>query len=86
MPEFSRDLCEQKHKEIDGKIQHHESWLGEHEKKIDGLTTSDARNTTQIDNLIKAIGGQTKAIWGLVSSVLLMLFGFFVWYIQNIGK
>jgi tetrahydromethanopterin S-methyltransferase subunit G len=78
-----QDICSEKHKRVDERLDHHERWLGEHEKKIDALTTSDATNTTQIANLCRQIGSQTKAIWGLVSGILMVLIGFFVWYVQN---
>lgn len=79
-------VCELKHKAVDEKISHHENWLKEHEGKIDRLDRSDAVNTTALENLCKQIGNQTKAIWGLVSSVGLLLLGFFIWYVQNIKK
>jgi predicted DNA-binding protein YlxM (UPF0122 family) len=71
-------LCAEKHKAVDEKIKHHESWLGEHEKKLDTLEKSDATNTTQISNLVKAMSSQTKAIWGLVASILAMLIGYVI--------
>ena len=80
------ELCKEKHKALDERIERHESWLGEHEKKIDRLDRSDATNTTAIENLCKQIGGQTKAIWGLVTSILFILLGFLIWYIQNLKK
>lgn len=76
-------LCKERHKAIDTELTRHSNWLNEHEKKIDRLDRSDAANTTALENLCKQIGGQTKAIWGLVSAVLMMLLGFFVWYVQN---
>ena len=78
-------VCIEKHHRINDKLKHHDSWLGEHEKKIDCLERSDATNTTEIKNLCKQIGGQTKAIWGLVTTIATVLFGFFVWYIQSLG-
>jgi predicted DNA-binding protein YlxM (UPF0122 family) len=71
-------LCAEKHKAVDEKIKHHESWLGEHEKKLDTLEKSDATNTTQISNLVKAMSSQTKAIWGLIASILVMLIGYVI--------
>lgn len=76
-------LCKEKHKTIDTELTRHSNWLNEHEKKIDRLDRSDAVNTTALENLCKQIGGQTKAIWGLVSSILMILLGFFIWYVQN---
>ena len=77
-------VCNEKHRAIDTELKRHTAWLGEHEKKIDHLERSDAVNTTQIENLTAAIGSQTKAIWGLVGTVLVTLLGFFVWYVQTL--
>lgn len=76
-------LCVEKHKRVDERLDHHEKWLGDHEEKIDRLDRSDASNTQAIDNLCKQIGGQTKAIWGLVSSLIMTLVGFFIFSIQK---
>lgn len=81
----SKEVCERTHKRVDERLDHHERWLGEHEKKIDGLEKSDATNTTEIKNLCRQIGNQTKAIWGLVSTIIATLAGFFIWYVQKGG-
>lgn len=77
-------LCTEKHKAIDTELNRHSAWLGDHEKKLDCLERSDASNTVQIDNLVKSMGGLTKAIWGLVSTVVVILSGFVIWYIQTL--
>ena len=38
---------------------------------------------TNMLHLIASMGGLTKAIWGMVSTILVILIGFFVWYVQN---
>lgn len=86
MAEFIKELCEKEHKTVNDKLAHHETWLGEHEKKIDTLEKSDATNTNEIGHLCKQIGSQTKAIWGLVVSILSVLIGFFIWYIQSLPR
>ena len=78
-----QDVCAEKHKRVDERLNHHERWLGEHEGKIDTLEKSDATNTNEIKNLCSRIGSQTTAIWGLVGSIFMVLVGFFVWYVQN---
>lgn len=40
---------------------------------------------TNMLHLIESMAGLTKAIWGMVSAILLILIGFFIWYIQNLG-
>jgi hypothetical protein len=34
-------------------------------------------------HLIDSMSGLTKAIWGMVSAIILMLLGFLIWYIQS---
>ena len=75
--EYNDVACKERHIRIDSR-------LSDHDHKIDKLERSDATNSTKIDNLAKAIGSQTKAIWGLVSTVLVLLGGFFIWYVQSI--
>jgi len=82
----SKEICEKEHQRVKEKFDHHEKWLGDHEKKIDVLEKSDATNTTKIDNLCRQIAGLTKSIWGLVATGLATLLGFFIWYIQGISK
>ena len=79
------EVCAEKHKRVDGKIQHHEGWLKDHEQKIDRLDRSDATNTEAIGNLCEQISGQIKAIWGLVVSITSVFVSFFIWYIQSLG-
>lgn len=69
-------LCSERHRRIDER-------LDNCEENIETLTRSDAVNSTEIKNLCKNIGSLTSAIWGLVSTVFVALFGFFVWYVQN---
>lgn len=71
-------LCDERHDTINKRLDDHDERLGTLEK-------SDAANAVQIQNLAKAIGSQTKAIWGLVSTVLVLLGGFFIWYVQSIN-
>jgi hypothetical protein len=86
MEYVSKENCIERHKSIDDKIMRHERWLGEHETKIDTLVKSDAVNSTEIKNLCKSIGSQTKAIWGLVSLIAATLLGFFIWYVQSLPR
>jgi len=66
------------------RLNEHEKRLDDMDVKIDYLQKSDATNTNEIKNLCSQIGSQTKAIWGLVSSIGLMLAGFLIWYIQSL--
>ena len=72
------NVCLEKHIRVDEKLTHHENWLKEHEGKIDRLETSDAKNSTNIDNLCKQLSGQTKAIWGLALAIVSAILGYFL--------
>lgn len=86
------EVCDKVHRRVDERLEHHERWLGEHERKIDMLEKSDATKTTEIKNLCDSIKDQSKrlgklttAIWGLVTGIFMVLLGFFVWYVQQLG-
>ena len=40
---------------------------------------------TRLSIYAKQIGGQTKAIWGLVTTIAGVGFSFIIWYIQALG-
>jgi tetrahydromethanopterin S-methyltransferase subunit B len=91
--EFNKEVCERRHEQVKEKLEHHDKWLGEHEKKIDILEKSDATNTNEIKNLCKGIenqnvkiGNLTNAIWGLVAGLFLAMVGFLFWYIQSLPR
>lgn len=88
---YNKEACDRRHEQVKEKLEHHDRWLGEHEKKIDTLERSDATNTNEIKNLCKSIesqnkkmGSLTNAIWGLVTGIFFVLVGFFVWYVQSL--
>jgi tetrahydromethanopterin S-methyltransferase subunit B len=93
MDNVTKEGCEMKHKRVDERLDHHEGWLKDHEKKIDVLEKSDATNTNEIKNLCgsiesqnKRIGSLTNAIWGLVTGIFFVLLGFVFWYIQSLPR
>lgn len=80
---MQNEICIEKHKRVDENYTHHDNWLHEHEVSIDALQKSDARNTAVIANLCTQLGGLTKAIWGLILTLIVALLGFFFWAVQN---
>lgn len=90
---FNKEACEIRHTRIGERLDHHDKWLGEHEKKLDDLEKSDATNTNEIKNLCKSIesqnkkmGNLTNAIWGLVTGIFFVLVGFLIWYVQSLPR
>lgn len=64
--------------------------LNEGNKKFDKIIDHEAEQDievatlkTHIVHLISSMSGLTKAIWGMVASILLLLIGFFIWYVQT---
>lgn len=82
MTEFER-VCAEKHKALDEKLFRHEKWLGEHETKIDRLTTSDATNTQAIKELCKKIDDLVGTIKWLIGVSITTLVGFFIYAVQT---
>lgn len=37
-----------------------------------------------VQHITKSINGLTKALWGIAGSTMVTLFGFLLWYIQNL--
>ena len=70
------ELCIEKHKVVNKRLENLEN-------DVDALKHSDAVNTTEIKTLCKNLTGLTKAIWGLVVTVIGGLSGFFIWYVQK---
>jgi hypothetical protein len=77
-------LCSEKHLRVNERLNDHDEAISDHSEKLEKLAKSDAINTTQISNLVKSMGGLTKALWGLVLSIAGVLVGFFIWYIQSL--
>jgi hypothetical protein len=90
---MDQSLCDERVRAVNEKLERHERMLIEHDDKIDVLTKSDATNTSEIKHLCtsieaqnKKIGKLTNSIWGLVVSVMFVLAGFFVWYVQSLPR
>jgi len=77
MKEFNSELCKDMHDTIAERYARHEVILNDHESKIDGLIKGNVENTNEIKHLIKQLSSQTKAIWGLVSIIIVALVGYF---------
>ena len=73
------NACREKHEAVDKRLDGHDTRIGVLEK-------SDAVNSAEIKNLGKQIGSQTKAIWGLVSGIFFVMFGFLIWYVQTLPR
>ena len=79
-------ICKIVHGQVRDKFDEHDKRFDEHGERIVVLEKSDAKKEEKIDNLCGQISGLTKAIWGMVGSVFLILIGFVVWYVETIPR
>lgn len=77
------EVCQERHKRIDEKLDIHDKRLNSHSEEIDRLNVSDARNTNEITNLCKQIGDLVTALRWLIGLLVTTLGGFFIWAIQS---
>lgn len=71
------EACKERFRDI-------EERLNDGDKIMTGHTTDIAVLKTNMSTLIKSLGGLTKALWGVSGTIVAALFGFFIWYIQNL--
>ena len=71
------EACRERFKGIEDRLNEGDRVMTEH-------TTEIAVLKTNMSNLIKSIGGLTKALWGICGTTLATLLGFFIWYVQNL--
>ena len=71
------EACKERFNEIDKRLDEGNKIFMKH-------TTDIAVLKTDMSNLIKSIGGLTKALWRVCSNAFTILVGFFIWYIQQL--
>lgn len=53
-------------------------------EKLDECTTDIEVLKTDMGHLTRSLNALTKALWGVAASMLAVLLGFFIWYIQSL--
>ncbi len=79
-------VCEEKHKRIDEKFETHEGRLNNHSERLDKLERYQSKAEEQVSQLCKKLDALVKAMWWAMGLVVSTLLGFFVWYVQTIGR
>ena len=69
--------CRERIAAIDKRLSDGDKILSEH-------TTEIAVLKTNMSSLIRSINGLTRSLWGVCGTTIATLFGFFIWYIQNL--
>ena len=81
MPE---QLCAEKHRQVDKRLDTDENRLNNHSERIDKLEQFRSGTEVEMKNLVEQIGQLVATIKWQTTSTIIILVGFFIWYIQNI--
>lgn len=81
-----RAECRTRFEKIDERLRDGDGVLKEHREQLVETKVTQTELSTKMDTLTQSMQGLTKGIWGLVSAIGLTLFGFFIWYVQNIKR
>jgi hypothetical protein len=72
---YDSKLCENIHRQIDEKLEDHESWLKKHDDEISSIKQGNREHSTEIKNLIKKMDSFiTIIMWGLGIFVTVSIF------------
>lgn len=79
-------ICEEKHKRIDEKFDTHEKRLNNHGERIDKIEQFRSSTEIEIKNLIEQIKALVSTMKWFIGLTFTTLVGFFIWYIQQLGR
>lgn len=79
-------LCEIRHKRLDEKLEVHERRLNNHGERIDKLEQFKSSTETEIKNLIQQIQSLVTTMRWFMGLMVGTLVGFFIWYVQQLGR
>lgn len=83
---MEKSICEEKHRRIDEKFEVHERRLNNHSERIDKLEQYQSRTETQIVSLCEQIKNLVTTMRWFMGLIVGSGVGFFIWYIQQIGR
>lgn len=72
-----RAYCKEKFDLLDRRMNAKSALISRHETEIEVLKSD-------LLHLTKSLNGLTRALWGMVSTIIVSLFSFFIWYIKGI--
>lgn len=78
------DICTEKHRRVDERLDDHDRQLDDHDKRIGKLERYQSRAEEQVSQLCKQIKSLVKAMWWAMGLAITTLLGFFIWYVQNL--
>lgn len=80
------DMCKEKHRRIDERFDKIDDRQDDHSRRIKSLENYKSANEVEIRNLVEQIKNLVGTLKWMITSLVAMLAGFFIWYIQTIGR
>ena len=84
------DVCKEKHKRIDERLNVQDKRLNNHGDRIDKLEVKTeqyhSKTETQITNLCEQIKSLVTTMRWFIALLISSMVGFFIWYIQQLGR
>ena len=80
------DKNKEKHRQIDERFEKNDERLNNHSDRIKTLENYRSANEVEIRNLVEQIKNLVGTLKWMITSLVAMLAGFFIWYVQTIGR
>ena len=80
------DICKEKHKRIDERLDVHDTRLNNHSERIDKLEQYQSKTEAQIANLCEQIKNLVTTMRWFMGLIVGSGIGFFIWYVQQLGR
>ena len=80
------ELCLEKHKRLDEKLEVHDTRLNNHGDRIDKLEQDNASFKTELKNLCNNLKSLTSVIKWFIGTWVVTLLGFFIYSVENLIK
>lgn len=78
------NVCIEKHKRIDERMEIQDKRLDNHSNRLDKLEQFESSTRIEIRNLIEQIKNLVNTLRWFTGITITTLIGFFIWYIQNL--
>lgn len=79
-------LCSERRRNVNSRLDTHEARLNNHSERIDKLEQYQSRAEEQVKQLCRQIKSLVTAMWWAMGLAISTLLGFFIWYIQTLGR
>lgn len=83
---MEKTVCDEKHKRIDERLDVHDTRINNHSERIDKLERYQSKTETQIVNLCEQIKSLVTTMRWFIGLIVGSMVGFFIWYVQQLGR